>query len=93
MLDKKNTHRIHPSLLPLRMALVAAESGAPSQPARKMSADEQRALDLIEKMKAEYNKPLSFANFIHRNPMALTFGASNTSAPCINFREVVKANV
>ncbi|MEP7135698.1 MAG: hypothetical protein ABI904_12265 [Chloroflexota bacterium] len=45
----------HPSLLPLRMALIAAESGSPSRPPR-MDVNEQRALQLIEKVKAGYKK-------------------------------------
>lgn len=93
MLDKKNTHRTHPSLLPLRMTLTAAESRVPSQPMRKMSIDEQRALDLIKMMRTEYNKPLLFANFIHMNPKSLTLGASNTNAFRINFKEVIESNV
>ena len=60
MLDK-NTFRTHPSLLPLRMALIAAESGSPSRPPQA-SADERRAMDLIERMKLEYDKPLSFTS-------------------------------
>ena len=56
MLDeKKNTLHAHPSLLPLRMALVAAESGSPARPPR-MDVNEQRALQLITQVKAEYKK-------------------------------------
>ena len=56
MLDeKKNTLHAHPSLLPLRMALVAAESGSPARPPR-MDTNEQRALQLIAQVKAEYKK-------------------------------------
>jgi hypothetical protein len=56
MLDeKKNALHSHPSLLPLRMALIAAESGSPSRPPR-IDANEQRALQLIEQVKAEYKK-------------------------------------
>ncbi len=56
MLDeKKSTLHSHPSLLPLRMALVAAESGSPSRPPR-IDANEQRAMQLIEQVKAEYKK-------------------------------------
>ena len=46
----------HPSLLPLRMALTAAEKESPARPPR-IDANEQRALRLIEKMKTEYKKP------------------------------------
>ena len=56
MLDeKKNTLHSHPSLLPLRMVLIAAESGSPSRPPR-IDANEQRAMQLIENVKAGYKK-------------------------------------
>ncbi len=56
MLDeKKNTLHSHPSLLPLRMALIAAESGSPARPPR-IDANEQRAVQLIANVKAEYKK-------------------------------------
>lgn len=61
MLDK-NTFRTHPSLLPLRMALLLAESESPARPPQ-ISADERRAMDLIEKMKTEYSKPLPFTSW------------------------------
>lgn len=61
MLDK-NTFRTHPSLLPLRMALIAAESGSPARPPR-VSADERRALELIAKMRTEFSKPLPFTSW------------------------------
>jgi len=63
MLDK-NTLRAsrHPSLLQLRMALIAAESGSPSRPPR-VTADERRALELIKKMKTEFSKPLPFTSW------------------------------
>lgn len=61
MLDK-NTFRTHPSLLPLRMALIAAESGSPARPPR-VSNDERRVLELIEKMRTEFIKPLPFASW------------------------------
>ena len=56
MLDeKKSTLHTHPSLLPLRMALLAAESGSPSRPLH-MDVNEQRAAQLIAKVKAGYKK-------------------------------------
>ena len=56
MLDeKKSARQTHPSLLPLRMALIAAESGSPALPPR-IDANEQRALQLIAQVKAEYKK-------------------------------------
>ena len=56
MLDeKKNTLHSHPSLLPLRMALIAAASESPACPPR-MDVNEQRAMQLIAKVKAEYKK-------------------------------------
>lgn len=65
MLDeKKNALHAHPSLLPLRMTLSAAASGSPARPPRtQIDANEQRALQLIEKVKAAYKKPLLFLNW------------------------------
>lgn len=54
--DKAQYGHSHPSLLPLRMALIAAESGSPAQPSQ-IDANEQRALRLIQKMKADQQKP------------------------------------
>lgn len=60
MLDKKNrTLQMHPSLIPLRMALIAAAKESPACPPQ-VTTDERRALELIERMKAKYNKPLPF---------------------------------
>jgi len=57
MLDvKKNPFHAHPSLLPLRMALTVAISDAPASPPH-IDANEQRALQLIQKVKAGYQKP------------------------------------
>ena len=58
MLDvKKNVLHAsrHPSLLPLRMTLIVAVSGSPARPPR-MDANEQRAIQLIAKVKAEHKK-------------------------------------
>jgi len=56
MLDeKKNTLHAHPSLLSLRMALIVAARESPARPPR-MDANEQRAMQLIENVKAEYKK-------------------------------------
>ncbi len=63
MLDeKKSALHTHPSLLPLRMALSMAVSGSPARPPR-IDANEQRAMQLIEKVKAGYKKPLPFLNW------------------------------
>ena len=65
MLDK-NTLRSHPSLLPLRRALIAAESGSPARPSQlhpQVTDDEQRAQELIERMKTGFSKPLSFSSW------------------------------
>jgi len=56
----------HPSLLHLRMALIAAESESPSRPSH-MDANEQRAMQLIEKVKAEYRKNHVIARSIRRD--------------------------
>jgi hypothetical protein len=95
MLDtNKKTLRTHPSLLPLRMALTAAESGSPSRPPF-VTADERCALDLIQKMKTEYSKPLPFTSFVHRTPKSLTLGVSNTKHGdfVFNLREVIGSYV
>jgi hypothetical protein len=69
MLNTKNKthrmlppHRTHPSLLPLREALTSAETETPSRPQR-MDPNEQRALELIARMKTEYKKPLPFTSW------------------------------
>ena len=67
MLDK-NTLRSHPSLLPLRMALIVAESGSPARPPQ-VTADERRALELIEKMRTEFSKPLPLAGWKDDTPL------------------------
>ena len=60
MLDtNKKTIRTHPSLLPLRAALIAAEREVPSRP----DVNEQLAETLITKMKTEYKNPLSFTSW------------------------------
>jgi hypothetical protein len=63
MLDvKKNTLHSHPSLLPLRMALTVAASAAPASPPH-IDANEQCALQLIQKVKAGYKKPSPLFNW------------------------------
>jgi len=62
MLDeKKNALHAsrHPSLLPLRVALIAAASESPARPPR-MDVNEQRALQLIARMQARYKKVMPF---------------------------------
>lgn len=54
--DKAQYGHSHPSLLRLRMALIAAESESPARPPR-IDANEQRALRLIQKMRTEHQKP------------------------------------
>jgi len=56
---KTSTIQTHPSLLPLREALIAAESGVPSRPPR-VDANELRALQLIARMQAHYKKVMPF---------------------------------
>jgi len=63
MLDtNKKTHRTHPSLLPLRTALIAAEMESPARPPC-VDSNEQKASQLIQKMKTEYRKPLPFTSW------------------------------
>jgi len=58
MLDtNKRMNHAHPSLFPLRMALIVAESGSPARPPRT-DANEQKALQLIQKMRMEHEKPV-----------------------------------
>jgi hypothetical protein len=60
MLNEKNrTLRIHPSLLPLRMALTLAEKGSPSCP-RRMDSNERLAMQLIARMQSHYKKTNPF---------------------------------
>jgi len=64
MLDeRKNTLHAsrHPSLFPLRMALIAAERESPVYPPR-LDANEQLALQLIARVQAEYKKVFPFLN-------------------------------
>lgn len=53
--------RSHPSLLPLRVVLISAEMESPARPPQLTITDEQRALQLIGKMKTEFNQPLPFS--------------------------------
>jgi len=63
MLDTNlKTHRAHPSLLPLRAALIAAKKESPSRP-QCIDPNEQRALELISRMKTEFGKPLPFSSW------------------------------
>jgi hypothetical protein len=56
MLDEKNrTLHAHPSLLPLRMALIAAERESPASP-RRVDFNERLAMQLIARMQARYKK-------------------------------------
>jgi hypothetical protein len=55
----KQTLRTHPSLLSLRMALIAAESETPACPPR-VDRNEQLAMLLIERMQREFKKSFSF---------------------------------
>jgi uncharacterized protein YbgA (DUF1722 family) len=60
MLDvKKTALQTHPSLLPLRRALTAAERESPSRP-RLVDVNERRALQLIARMQAEHKRVFPF---------------------------------
>ena len=60
MLDVKRTAlQTHPSLLPLRRALIAAEWESPARP-RCVDANERRALQLIARMQAKHKKVFPF---------------------------------
>jgi len=58
----KKTFQTHPSLLPLRMTLTAAQRESPAYPPR-IDPDERLALQLIYRMKTEYAKPLPFRSW------------------------------
>ena len=60
MLDeKKRPLHAHPSLLPLRMALFAAERESPARP-RRVDSNERLAMQLIARMQARYKKAYPF---------------------------------
>ena len=62
--ENKKTLHAHPSLLTLRTALIAAANESPATPPRtQVDANEQRAILLIEKVKAEYKRPRLFLNW------------------------------
>lgn len=55
----KNTRQAHPSLLPLQMALIAAERESPACP-RRVDANQRLAMQLIARMQADYKKSSPF---------------------------------
>ena len=60
MLDKTNrTIRTHPSLLPLRAALILAERESPARPHR-VDTNERLAMQLIARMQARYKRSSPF---------------------------------
>ena len=63
----------HPSLLVLRAALSMAESAAPARPPRP-DTNEQRALQLIARMQANYKKALPFSD-VQEVPARYLYGA------------------
>ncbi|NWG08132.1 MAG: hypothetical protein HXY35_15755 [Chloroflexi bacterium] len=58
---KKTAIPSHPSLLPLRRALTAAERESPARP-RHVDSNERRALQLIARMQAEHKKVFPFVD-------------------------------
>ncbi|HSG44298.1 MAG TPA: hypothetical protein VLA72_14205 [Anaerolineales bacterium] len=82
MLDTNHkTLHSHPSLLPLRAALIAAERESPASPPR-VDPNEQRALQLISKMKKEFNKSSAFTSW-----------KDNETLRSFNLQEVIGSNV
>ena len=78
---KPNSTQTHPSLLALQKALRAAENTTPSRP-RLLDANEQRALQLIARMQADYKKSQPFVDELdipesstHRRPVHEMAGA------------------
>ena len=58
---KTNTLHSHLNLLPLREALIAAESGVPARPPC-VDSNEQRAMQLIAQIRADYKRLNPFLN-------------------------------
>jgi hypothetical protein len=58
---KTNPTQAHPSLVELQRALRVAENATPSRP-RLLDANEQRALQLIARMQADYKKSQPFVD-------------------------------
>lgn len=82
MLDTNNkTVRTHPSLLLLRKALIAAEKESPASPPR-VDPNEQRALQLISKMKTEFKKSSAFTSW-----------KDDETLSSFNLQEVIGSNV
>jgi len=76
--DKAQYERTHPSLLPLRAALIAAEREVPSSP----DVNGQLAETLIARMKTEYKNPLSFTSW-----------KDDKTLNSFNLQEVIGSNV
>ncbi len=66
----RNTLRSYPSLLQLRTVLSAAESESPAQPP-VVDVNEKLALQLIERMRANYKKEFLFLNQDIPNPLGV----------------------
>jgi|PlaIllAssembly_1097288.scaffolds.fasta_scaffold1357708_2 hypothetical protein len=63
MLDVKKTPlQPHPSLLPLRKALIVAERESPSRPQMFSSADEQLVSEFIAKVQKVHRRDNPFLN-------------------------------
>ena len=78
---KTNSTQAHPSLLALQRALSVAENATSSRP-RLLDANEQRALQLIARMQADYKKSQPFVDELdipgsstHRRPIHEMAGA------------------
>jgi len=76
--DKAQCGHSHPSLLPLRTALIAAERKVPSQP----DVNGQLAETLIKRMKTEYRNRLSFTSW-----------KDDETLRSFNLQEVIGSNV
>lgn len=59
MLDKKKALHSHPSLIPLRVALIVAERESPARPLR-IDSNERLAMQLIARMQSRYKKASPF---------------------------------
>lgn len=67
MLDeKKRPLHAHPSLLPLRMALIASERESPARP-RRVDVNERLAVQLIARMQSRYKRVHPFVTLLDDN--------------------------
>jgi hypothetical protein len=77
---KRKTRLTHPSLLLLQRALTAAEGAVPARPLQ-VDVNEQRALQLIARMQAQYKKVQPFVGLGDVSGVGLNMPVSVISNP------------